>query len=286
MEENNKPLNPIARARQQAKINKTETHGVSAGDIDLFGNTEPIKNPVTENNSSFDEPVFNEFNDNNEPYVVAEEEKIYTIGGDDFAPFEEVKPTTPKSDVIIQPIKRAEPVATSQPEESVEPITPLIFDSEKVMEPQQPEETVVASTTPETVVEEQKPKKEKPVRIVRENETVITPESIKEGKKCAWLAYILFFVPLLINKSNAYVRHSVNEGLEIFIFDVLAGILLLLNAVVDVQSFLVSALLLVGGLVGWALLLLTTITKLYMIVVSLLGKVVQTPWCWKFRIIK
>lgn len=284
MEENKKPLNPIARARQQAKINKAET-GVAPGEIDLFGNTEPIKNPVAENNSSFDEPVFNEVNETSEPVVVAEEEKVYTIGGDDFAPFEEVKPVTPKNDTIITPIKRVEPVVTSEPEESVEPITPLVFDSEKVMEPQQPEE-VVASTAPETVVEEPKQKKEKPVRIVKENETVITPESIKEGKKCAWLAYILFFIPLFINKSNAYVRHNVNEGLEIFIFDVLAGILLLLNAVVNVQSFLVSAIFLVGGIVGWALLLLTSITKIYMIVVSLLGKVVQTPWCWKFRIIK
>ena len=284
MEDKNTPLNPIARARQQAKINKAET-SVNPGDIDLFGNTEPLENPLAENNSTFDEPVFNDFdNESTEPFVVAEEEKVYTIGGEEFGAFEEVKPTPVKSDVIIEPIKKVEPIVTSEPEEHTEPTTPLVFDSEKIMETQ-PQETVVESTKPK-LEEQPQQKKEKPVRIIRENETVITPESIKEGKKCAWLAYILFFIPLLINKSNAYVRHNANEGLEIFIFDVLAGILLLLNAVVNPSNLLVSALLLVGGLVGWALLLLTTITKIYMIFVAWLGKVAQTPWCWKFRIIK
>ena len=285
MEDNNKPLNPIARARQQANINKSETHGINPGDIDLFGNTEPIKHDPIENNSTFSDPVFNDFEEETtEPYVVAEEEKVYTIGGEGIEENFTAPTPAPKSDVIIQPINKVEPVITQEPEETDQPVSPLVFDPDKVLE----KEPVKEETTVEisTQVEEPKQKKEKPVRIIKENETVITPESIKEGRKIAWLAYILFFIPLLMNKTNAYVRHNANEGLEIFIFDVLAGILLLLNAVVNVDSFLVSGIFLIGGLVAWVLLILTTITKIYMIFVALCGKVAQTPWCWKFRIIK
>ena len=131
-----------------------------------------------------------------------------------------------------------------------------------------------------------KEKKEKRVRIINSTDAVITPEDIKESRKYAWLAYILFFIPLFINRSNEYVRHNVNEGLEIFIFDVLAAVLLILNAVIDSANMIVSFILMLGSIIGIVLLILTTITKIYMIVITLMGKRANTPWLWNFRIIK
>ena len=39
------------------------------------------------------------------------------------------------------------------------------------------------------------------------------------GKPFAWLAYILFFIPLLFKKNNRFVRLHANEGLELNIID-------------------------------------------------------------------
>jgi len=127
--------------------------------------------------------------------------------------------------------------------------------------------------------------KHKNVRIINSNDVVIAPSDVQESRKYAWLAYILFFIPLLINRHNEYVRHNVNEGLEIFIVDVIASVLLILNAVINTTNLVLDGLLLVGSIIGIGLLILTTITKIYMIIISALGKKVNTPWFWNIRMI-
>ncbi len=114
----------------------------------------------------------------------------------------------------------------------------------------------------------------------------ISADDVKKGRKVAWLAYILFFIPLLFAGKNPFVRFHANEGLEVNIVDVfgigfiLAGYLLKFeNNVVQ----LCMAVLLVFGIV---LIALTTLTKVIMIIMSLAGKVIQTPWFKKARIIK
>lgn len=111
-----------------------------------------------------------------------------------------------------------------------------------------------------------------------------TPEQIAEGKKIAWLAYILFFIPLLINKQNTYIRFHANEGLEIDLFMIFSIVLyvvgnMLFNQYNDTIYLLLK-------LVGIVLLFVVLLSKLLMLFISLLGKEVQTPWFGKLKIIK
>ena len=147
-------------------------------------------------------------------------------------------------------------------------------------------ETMAAEPEIGIVPEEKVREKKQRVRVLNSKDAVITPEDIRESKKFAWLAYILFFIPLLINRDNAYVRHNANEGLEMNICDLLAGIVILLNTFLNVSNVLVSFFLMLGSIVGIGVLVLTTITKLYMIFAVLLGKVANTPWFWSIRMIR
>lgn len=111
-------------------------------------------------------------------------------------------------------------------------------------------------------------------------------EDAMKNKNIAWLAYILFFIPLLINANSPFVRHHANEGLEINIFDLLGLTLLLVGALVKSTATGVHALMIIFVIVGIGLLVLTLVTKIYMIVTTLQGKETTTPWCWDYRIIK
>lgn len=127
------------------------------------------------------------------------------------------------------------------------------------------------------MVEEDKKTTKKPLKISKD---------AQENKNIAWLAYILFFIPLLINNKSAFVRHHANEGLEINIFDGLAVILLLIGGLVKTSVAWVQLLMIIFSIIGLILLVLTTVTKVYMIVSTLAGKEVSTPWMWNVKIIK
>lgn len=126
--------------------------------------------------------------------------------------------------------------------------------------------------------------KEEPVQ-----KTAKKPElnnDVEQTKKYAWLAYILFFIPLLINSKSPFVRHHANEGLEINIFDAIAGILLVLGAVLPQNIEWVYLLAIIFTFIGFGLFTLTIITKIYMIYSTLQGKTKSTPWMWDLRIIR
>lgn len=142
--------------------------------------------------------------------------------------------------------------------------------------------TETETTQTEKTVEATEPTPNK-VRIKPKFEPT---EDAKQTKNIAWLAYLLFFIPLLINSKSPFVRHHANEGLEINIFDVLGLTLLLVGALVDTTNSAVNGLLLIFVLIGTGLLVLTTITKIYMIVTTLQCKKTNTPWMWNLTIIK
>ena len=110
-------------------------------------------------------------------------------------------------------------------------------------------------------------------------------DDIKKSKKYAWLAYILFFIPLLVNRKSKFVRLHANEGLEIFIFDLLATALILTDALIEFNG-LHSIFGIICKLAGIGLFILTGITKIFQIVQVIRGKATQTPWFWKARMIK
>ena len=129
--------------------------------------------------------------------------------------------------------------------------------------------------TQPTMVAEKKPEKQPKLS-----------KDVKENKNIAWLAYLLFFIPLLINKTSPFVRHHANEGLEINIVDFVAAVLLILGATLPTAVAWVGLLTIIFSVIGVVLLVLTTVTKVYMIVSTLHGKAVSTPWMWDLRIIK
>lgn len=112
------------------------------------------------------------------------------------------------------------------------------------------------------------------------------PKDVLETKHFAWLAYILFFIPLLINRTSPFVRHHANEGLEINIFDGIAAVLLILGATIESSVSWIHLLMIIFTIIGTGLLVLTIVTKVYMIITTLQGKSTTTPWMWDVRIIK
>ncbi len=110
-------------------------------------------------------------------------------------------------------------------------------------------------------------------------------EDAKQNKKFTWLAYILFFIPLCINSESAFVRLHVNEGLEVFLIDIFAIAMLLCGTLIKWgQSVAIIGYLLILASIG--LLILTTVTKIFQIVQVARGKKNQTPWFFKWRMIK
>lgn len=109
---------------------------------------------------------------------------------------------------------------------------------------------------------------------------------IREAKGYAWLAYLLFFIPLLINRKNRFVRCHANEGLEINIMELLGGVLLLpYFLMTDVTGGMATATFIMA-LVGFVLLGMCLLTIIPMMICAMCGLQFQIPWLWRRRIIK
>ena len=112
---------------------------------------------------------------------------------------------------------------------------------------------------------------------------------VMSGKKIAWMAYILFFLPLLIKKNNRFVRIHANEGLELNILELVGGLLVgqyfLLPKFVENISANLSMVSLIVCWVGAALVGVCLLTCVISLVASLFGNQHQTPWLWKRRMI-
>lgn len=55
----------------------------------------------------------------------------------------------------------------------------------------------------------------------------ITPEEIEQGKTMAFLAYLVFFIPLLMEdmRRNKFVMFHTEQAIVLLIFNLIAGIL-------------------------------------------------------------
>ena len=109
---------------------------------------------------------------------------------------------------------------------------------------------------------------------------------IRQGKGIAWLAYIFFFIPLLMNKTNRFVRLHANEGLELNIMELLAVILMAQYFLLTSATGTLLTIITIASLVGFILLVACALTIIPMIVGAMLGKTYQNPWLWRKRIIK
>ncbi|MBQ7351326.1 MAG: hypothetical protein IJW59_00450 [Clostridia bacterium] len=124
----------------------------------------------------------------------------------------------------------------------------------------------------------------------KEEKISLDKMEVISGKKIAWTAYILFFIPLLFKGKNRFVRLHANEGLELNIMEILSGILIaqyfLLPKLMETMSSTVSSISLIACIVGAGLLAGCLLTILPMMILSLCGVQAQTFWLWKRRMIK
>lgn len=110
------------------------------------------------------------------------------------------------------------------------------------------------------------------------------------GRGIAWLAYILFFIPLLFKKNNRFVRIHANEGLELNILEILSALFIgqyfLLPDIVKDMGNTGKYFSLLFAVIGAGLVLACAVTIVIKIVTSWFGNYTQTPWLWKRRMIK
>lgn len=109
---------------------------------------------------------------------------------------------------------------------------------------------------------------------------------IREAKRYAWLAYLLFFIPLLINRRNRFVRVHANEGLELNIIEILGVLLLIPFFTLTNLDGTMHTVTFVLALAGIVLLGMCALTIIPMMICAMCGLQFQTPWLWKKRMIK
>lgn len=116
---------------------------------------------------------------------------------------------------------------------------------------------------------------------------VATNEEIKSGKGVAWLAYIVFFLPLLFNSKNKFVRWHANEGIKLFFLDIIGAGLFCVGWFLKSTNEIYTLLLLASLTAGTVIIAISVFTRIVMIPFALAGKEAQHPWLFhKHRIIK
>jgi len=111
-------------------------------------------------------------------------------------------------------------------------------------------------------------------------------EEIREGRGIAWLAYILFFIPLLFKRNNRFVRLHANEGLELNIMEIVSAILIAPYFLLSNLTGTLHTVILALALCGLIILGACALTIVPMMLSSLFGVQFQIPWLWRKRIIK
>lgn len=128
----------------------------------------------------------------------------------------------------------------------------------------------------------------KPPKVEKEGKQNISLDKmeIKEGKGVAWLAYILFFIPLLFKRNNRYVRLCANNGLRLNLIEIIGGILFSLQFFIKDVADKTQLIITVCGVVGLAILGACAIMIIPMIIYTMCGGQFNMPWLWKKRMIK
>ena len=125
------------------------------------------------------------------------------------------------------------------------------------------------------------PKEEK-----RGRETIsLDKMEIREGRGVAWMAFILFFIPLLFRRNNRYVRLAANNGLRLNLIEILGGALFALQFFIKDVSDKAQIYITCCSIAGLAILGACAIMILPMIIYTMCGGQFNMPWLWKKRMI-
>lgn len=110
---------------------------------------------------------------------------------------------------------------------------------------------------------------------IKEDKTMPTfdVEDIEKNKTIAGLAYIIFFLPLLVCPDSKFARYHANQGLLLLILGV-------------VGSFILGMI----PIIGWIILPLFSILVFVLAIIGLInglnGKVKELPIIGKYRLLK
>lgn len=129
---------------------------------------------------------------------------------------------------------------------------------------------------------EKKPRKEKK----RVGHIDLDRDEIRSGRGIAWMAYILFFLPLIFKGKNRFVRIHANEGLDLNLAELVGVLLTLPFFLVSNPTGILEIVIYVAGILGLVVLCACAITIIPMMLLSLCGAQFQIPWLLKKRIIK
>lgn len=138
--------------------------------------------------------------------------------------------------------------------------------------------------TNEEVAKAPKQKKEKKKR--RPDYINLTKDEVNSGRGVAWLAYILFFIPLIFKGKNRFVRIHANEGLDLNIAELIGGLLILPFFLISNPTGITEIVVYVAGILGLVVLSACALTIIPVMIGALCGAQFQIPWLLKKRIIK
>lgn len=194
-----------------------------------------------------------------------------------------VAPAVEETPVTEENAEGLENINLENTEESIDttPVDNSIFNPEKTGL-QEASEQIIKIDTDKLGPAIKPPKHEK----ASKQNIALDKMEIKEGKGVAWLAYILFFIPLLLNRQNRYVRLSANNGLRLNLIELLGGILFSLQFFIKGGSDKVQLIITCCSVAGLAILGACAVMILPLIIYTMCGGQFNMPWLWKNRMIK
>lgn len=98
------------------------------------------------------------------------------------------------------------------------------------------------------------------------------------GRKTAWLAYILFFIPLLFKRKNSFVKFHVIQGLKIDILTLAGLACFFVGNFVQIPVQYGALIMMAVKFVGLIIAGVGVVTKIIMMIVAMCGGKLCVPW--------
>ena len=111
-----------------------------------------------------------------------------------------------------------------------------------------------------------------------------TQEDINNNKIMAILAYIIFLVPLFAAKDSKFARFHTNQGLVLFICDIV--VMIVLGIVTAIIAFIPVVGLILSGIICAVIPIVLLVFHILGIVNAAQGKAKELPIIGKFKILK
>ena len=119
--------------------------------------------------------------------------------------------------------------------------------------------------------------------------STVTSNDVKGGRWVAWMAYIVFFLPLIFMGKNSFVRHHADNGLCYNLIDAVGVGLIFLDKIKyfeESNNKWVALAIMLATILGFMIVALMALIKVVSILISWAGREVKNPVLNKFNVIK